>query len=170
MPKIKAASIKEGQQNPQNKRNFRRRTLSLRVDINNVSGNSVTGKSENLSAGGLRLSPTTPLDEGSEGTATVTFASGTRITVPVHVVWRQTSGSNSEYGLRFDRLEGEDRVALLDAVYAQPGKTRDSEQFDALPGAHTAASEPISTLSPSHHAYYLRIDPPHRKDTFSLPG
>jgi len=117
----------------------------------------VTGKSENLSAGGLRLSPTTPLDEGSEGTATVTFASGTRITVPVHVVWRQTSGSNSEYGLRFDRLEGEDRVALLDAVYAQPGKTRDSEQFDALPGAHTAASEPISTLSPSHHAYYLRL-------------
>ncbi|MDQ6824209.1 MAG: Flp pilus assembly complex ATPase component TadA [Candidatus Eremiobacteraeota bacterium] len=161
MPSGKGSPLKPAQQSEKhhNARDFRRRKLTVHVAIVNIAGDIAAGDSIDLGMGGLRFSSQNSLEIGSDGIASLEFASGTKIESPIRVVWSKQEEQASEYGALFEGLAGEERVAVMDAVYSPPGKSPLTSLFDQTPDlfAESVAELSAKPLSPTHHPYYLRL-------------
>jgi type IV pilus assembly protein PilB len=99
----------------------------------------------------LRVVTPGNLDVGDACHLALEGARGSKIRIPVSVVWKTTTGSEREYGVSFARLEGEERQAIMDVVYATD---QAGAQFDQVDGGQESAGR---AMSPQQHAYYLRL-------------
>lgn len=157
---MSAAKVRPLKSSPQpgsgeNARSFRRRKVAFRVAIVNFEGEVASGESIDLSMGGLRFTSQRALEAGAELIANVELAGGTKIDVPIQVVWSRQLDVGFEYGARFELLAGDTRLSVMDAIHAPLPKSP-AIHFDDVPGTeHIATGQ--KPLSPAHHSYYLRL-------------
>ncbi|MBC5806730.1 MAG: type II secretion system protein GspE [Candidatus Eremiobacter antarcticus] len=144
---------------PGNLRSFRRRKVTVKVDIANAKGDGILGDSIDLGMGGFRFCSKNALAAGVEAIAKIQFSGGATIRTPVKVVWQHSSEGLHEHGIRFEKLSNDDRFALLDAVYARAANKPLASVFDGAwdTVAKDGSSSLARALSPVHHAYYLKL-------------
>jgi len=130
--------------------------MRVSVSIKTEDGKVAAGTAADLSLGGLRLTSTDRLAVGDKGIAQLTIAHGETVRADVEVVWQQAAtGPSKTYGIRFGTLNGSERFALLEAIYA-PGA---SQQFvGTSEHAGTPALAPTASPVPAaHYGYYMRL-------------
>jgi len=98
--------------------------MRVSVSITTEDGKVATGTAADLSLGGLRLTSNDRLGIGDKGIAQLTIAHGETVRADVEVVWQNAPpGGARTYGIRFGALNGSERFALLEAIYA-PGASQ----------------------------------------------
>ncbi|HXW77654.1 MAG TPA: PilZ domain-containing protein, partial [Candidatus Eremiobacteraceae bacterium] len=138
------------------KRRFQRRRLRVSVIVRTEDGKTATGTASDLSLGGLRLASNDTLTVGDKGVAQVSVAQGETVRADAEVIWEKPSvnGTARSYGIRFGNLNGSERFALLEAIYA-PGAAL---QFVGGGENGVAAAAPATQPVPAtYHAYYMRL-------------
>jgi type IV pilus assembly protein PilB len=129
--------------------------MRVSVTIKTEDGKTASGTAADLSLGGLRLSTADRLSVGDKGIATVTVAQGESVRADVEVVWQQAAaGASKTYGIRFGNLNGSERFALLEAIYA-PGATQFVNKDGD--GAKVASASAASPVPAAHYGYYMRL-------------
>src|SRR5580700_9639556 len=103
------------------RRRFQRRRMRVSVVLRTEDGKVASGTAADLSLGGMRLASTDRLTVGDKGIAQVSIAQGETVRADAEVVWQHAPGGAAKvYGVRFGSLNGAERFALLEAIYA-PG-------------------------------------------------
>ena len=159
MPSTKITALHADETEPKkNLRGFRRRKLPVHVDVIDVAGEKIAGKSIDLGIGGLRFSSTAALAPGTDGIAHLQLGSGQKTQVAIHIIWQEPNETGYSYGARFGELGEFERLSIMDAVYAPAEDiplstlfdlTEDAEQKDLATG--------FKPLSRAHHQYYMRL-------------
>ncbi len=138
------------------RRRFQRRRMRVSVTVRTEDGKVATGTAADLSLGGLRLATSDHLAVGDKGIANLTVGQDENVRADMEVVWQ--SGANGApgktYGIRFGNLNGSERFALLESIYA-PGS---SPQFVGVTeSASSPPARPPAPVPPAHYGYYMRL-------------
>ena len=131
--------------------------MRVSVSIKTDDGKMASGTASDVSLGGLRLATTDQLTVGDKGYALVTIGHGETVRADIEIVWQHgPNGSASKtYGVRFGTLNGSERFALLEAIYAPGGTPQFIGVVDGGSGA--APSRAPASIPASHHVYYMRL-------------
>jgi type IV pilus assembly protein PilB len=138
-------------------RNFRRRKKPVSVVIIDASGAVTTGISADLGLGGLSFSSDGALEVGTQGIASFDVDPTTKVQTAVQVVWKRSHDGMHHYGVRFDDFTGEERVAVMDAVYSPAGKQADTFVDSMASDSESVLSRSARPLPEAHHHYYVRL-------------
>jgi type IV pilus assembly protein PilB len=136
------------------RRKYQRRRIKLPVGLRTDDGTSTEGLASDISAGGMRLSTTADLSIGTHGIAQISVPSGEQVRAPIEIVWREPGPDGSTiYGAHFQNLGSSERFSLFEAIYSPSN----GEQVFARPVDGEIRPQGAEPLTPTHHAYYMRI-------------
>ena len=130
--------------------------MRVSVAVQTDDGKTARGTASDLSLGGLRLSSSDRLTVGDKGIAEVSVGTGETVRADVEIVWQSgPMGSTQQmYGVRFGSLNGSERFALLEAIYA-PGE---SLQFAGVrPTLQATDGKSAAPMPTIYHGYYMRL-------------
>jgi type IV pilus assembly protein PilB len=137
------------------RRRYQRRRIRVSVVVRTEDGKMATGTASDLSLGGLRLASSDRLAVGDKGVAQVAIAQGETIRADIEVVWFQGPGVGAKtYGIRFANLNGSERFALLEAIYAPGSGSQFVGKADTSPTQEGSGPSPVPA---AHHGYYMRL-------------
>lgn len=129
--------------------------MRVSVVVRTEDGKVASGTAADLSLGGLRLSSTDRLEVGDKGVAQVKVAQAETIRADIEVVWHAgTPAGTKTYGIRFGNLNGSERFALLEAIYAPGSGSQFVGKADTSPTQEGSGPSPVP---PAHHGYYMRL-------------
>ena len=91
---------------------------------------------------------------GTHGVAQVATPSGEQVRAPIEIVWREPGPEGATiYGVHFQNLGSSERFSLFEAIYSPSN----GEQVFAKPLDGDIRAQGSEPLTPTHHAYYMRI-------------
>ena len=129
--------------------------MRVSVSIRTEDGKVATGSASDLSLGGLRFTTSDSLFVGEKGIAQLTVAQGESVRADVEVVWQQSQNGTAGrmYGIRFGSLNGSERFALLEAIYAPGG----AQQFVGAKPANATIAQNAAPVPTAHYGYYMHL-------------
>ncbi len=136
------------------RRRYQRRRIRLPVSVRTDDGTTAEGLASDISAGGMRLSTSADFSIGTHGIAQIAIPSGEQVRAPIEIVWREPGPEGATvYGVHFQNLGSSERFSLFEAIYSPSN----GEQVFSKPIDGEVRAQGSEPLTPTHHAYYMRI-------------
>src|SRR5215469_7223486 len=140
------------------RRRYQRRRMRVSVSIKTDDGKMASGTASDVSLGGLRLATTDQLTIGDKGYALVTVGQGETVRADIEIVWQHgpNGAASKTYGIRFGALNGSERFALLEAIYAPGGQPQFLGILDGV-ARNPSEGRAGATIPAAYHLYYMRL-------------